>query len=189
MRVTYFKSSFLDIFIFICLKNGNGTLEGVVLDEIKFFWKEDDVISYIEKNNLEQVDEKLLEDQGVVSDLFNLINEYLSGKRINLYDKIKNLNIDLSFSKKFGTSFSQKVMEIVSKLNYGETTTYSSIGQKINSKAYRAIGSILRKNPIPLVIPCHRVLGRNGIGGFMGETDGGKEINLKKALLKLEGVV
>ena len=189
MRATYFKSNSLDIFILVCFKNGKDTQEVVILDEIRFFWKEADVIAYIENNDLEKYDSKLLTNQAVVSDLIKMIQGYLNGDKINLYDNIKNLNIGLSFNEKFPTDFSQKVMNIVSQLKYGELTSYSSIGQKINSKAYRAIGTVLSKNPIPLIIPCHRVLGKKGIGGFMGKTDDGEEISLKKKLLKIEGVV
>jgi len=189
MLTTYFKSKQLDIFILFCLKIGKGTQNDIILDKIKFFWKEPDVLLYIEKNNLELLNQKLLDEQGVVSDLINVIKEYLSGKKINLYDSIKNINIDLSFKEKFHTDFSRKVMRFVTQLKYGEITSYSDIGQEINSKAYRAIGTVLKKNPIPLIIPCHRVLGKNGIGGFMGKTKGGAEINLKRDLLEIEGVL
>ena len=177
------------MFILLCFKNDKDKQKSAILDEIRFFWKEADVLSYIENNNLEKYDKKLLTNQGGVSDLITMIKGYLNGDKINLYDNIKKSNIDLGFNEKFRTDFSQKVMKIVSQLGFGETITYSNIGQKLDSKAYRAIGSVLRKNPIPLIIPCHRVLGRNGIGGFMGETNGGKEINLKKKLLEIEGVM
>ena len=189
MRATYFKSNSLDIFILVSFKNGKDKHESIVLDEIKFFWKEADVLSYIENNNLEKHDKQLLANQGVVSDLITMIKGYLNGDKINLYDKIKKINIDLGFNEKFRTDFSKKVMKIVLQLDFGEITSYSNIGQKIDSKAYRAIGSVLRNNPIPLIIPCHRVLGKNGIGGFMGKTSGGNELNLKKNLLEIEGVL
>ena len=64
-----------------------------------------------------------------------------------------------------------------------------AIGNKIGSKAYRAFGNACKSNPIPLIVPCHRVLKKNGeLGGFMGKTDKEWETNLKKELLKLEGV-
>jgi len=189
MRATYFKAKTLDIFILVCFKNGKIKQEGALLDEIKFFWKEAEVLSYIEKHNLEKIDKNLLEEKGVVSDLIYLIKGYLNGEKINLYDNIKNLNIDLSFDEKFHSSFSNEVMKIVAQLQYGETTSYSSIANKMNSKAYRAIGTVLSKNPIPLIIPCHRVIGKNGIGGFMGKSNDGEELILKKILLEIEGVV
>ncbi|KKN24283.1 hypothetical protein LCGC14_0896510 [marine sediment metagenome] len=73
-------------------------------------------------------------------------------------------------------------------LNRGEITTYSEIGNKIGSKAFRAIGNVLRGNPLPLIIPCHRVIKKNGgIGGFMGKSEQGWRQNLKKKLLEIEG--
>ncbi len=189
MRAIYFKSSSLDIYILICIRRGDHGDGSVILDEVRFFWEESDVKSYIENNSLENLNITSLKKQGIISELVNIINEYLSGKKINLYDSLTSLNIDLGFKEKFRTDFSQKVMKIVSQLKYGEKTSYSTIGQRINSKAYRAIGSILRKNPVPLIIPCHRVLGKNGIGGFMGENTGGKELKLKKKLLEIEGIL
>jgi len=189
MSATYFKPKTLDIYILISLKNRKSKRDGLILDEIRFFWKETEVLSYIEERDLENLENKPLEEQEVVSDLVHLINDYLSGKQINLYDSIKKINLDLGLKEKFRTEFSQKVMSIVSQLKRGEITSYSEIGHELNSKAYRAIGSVLKKNPIPLIIPCHRVLGKNGIGGFMGKTKLGEELNLKKNLLEIEGVL
>lgn len=94
----------------------------------------------------------------------------------------------MDIQEKFTSSFAQDVANSLIKLKPGETTTYSGIGDKIGSKAYRAIGNVCKSNPIPLVIPCHRVLRKNGeIGGFMGKSDKTWETNLKKQLLKLEG--
>ena len=98
-----------------------------------------------------------------------------------------DLNIDLGIEEKFPTKFSQDVLNYISHLKRGEMTTYSEIGAKIKSKAYRAIGSVLKKNPLPLIIPCHRVIRKDGtIGGFMGETNESWQQNLKRDLLELE---
>ncbi len=119
----------------------------------------------------------------------DLIKKYLSGEKINLYEKINDLNIQIPFEKKFPTLFAQKVTKFLAEnVHYGETTTYSDIGIAIGSKAYRAIGNIMKRNPIPLIIPCHRVIRKNGeLGGFMGKMDKVWETNLKLNLLKLEG--
>jgi methylated-DNA-[protein]-cysteine S-methyltransferase len=188
MSATYFKPNSLDIHILIRFKKGKSSKNGLILEEIKLFWKESEVVAYIEENSLKNLNKKPLKDQGVVSDLIDLINDYFSRKKINLYDSIKNINLDLDLKEKFRTEFSQKVMNIVSQLKHGEVTSYSDIGHELNSKAYRAIGSVLKKNPIPLIIPCHRVLGKNGIGGFMGKINNGEELNLKRSLLEIEGV-
>ena len=189
MSATYFESKPLDTYIFIRFKNGKSSKNGIILEEIRFFWKEPEVLAYIEENSLENLNRKPIKDQGVVSDLIDLINDYFSGKKINLYDSVKKINMNLGFKEKFRTKFSMNVMKRVSQLKYGEVTSYSAIGREINSKAYRAIGSVLKKNPLPLIIPCHRVVGKDGIGGFMGKTKNGEEIHLKKNLLEIEGVL
>jgi len=157
------------------------------LDEIKFFEKETHAIAYIKEKKLELIKEKDLTKYGNIQALQNLILSYLSGKNVNLYDNIKDLNIDLGVKKKFSTEFSQEVISNLANLDRGQITTYSEIGSRMGSKAYRAIGNILRNNPLPLIIPCHRVIKKNGdIGGFMGETNKSWQQNLKRSLLEIE---
>lgn len=85
-------------------------------------------------------------------------------------------------------SFSQKVYEIVKNIPYGKVMTYKQIGEKLGSKAYQAIGQVLKNNPDPNNIPCHRVIKSNGqIGGYFGHID--DEISkIKTDLLLSEGV-
>lgn len=64
---------------------------------------------------------------------------------------------------------------------HGQVATYKEIAEKLESKAYQAIGSACGKNPFLLIYPCHRVVGSNDIGGFA------HGIPMKKELLKLEG--
>lgn len=87
-----------------------------------------------------------------------------------------------------GTAFQQAVWQEIARIPYGQTTTYSAIAVKLASHP-RAVGQACGKNPLPIVIPCHRVLGQNGqLGGFsMG--DGSNNLNLKYFLLKLEGAL
>lgn len=62
-----------------------------------------------------------------------------------------------------GTAFQQKVWRELCKIPYGKTVSYSEIARKIgNSKAVRAVGSAIGKNPLAIVVPCHRVIGANG---------------------------
>ena len=83
-----------------------------------------------------------------------------------------------------GTSFQAKVWLEISKLKFGETISYSDLAKRVKSKgAVRAAGSACGKNPVPIVIPCHRVLAKNGIGGFGGG------IALKKKMLALENII
>ena len=103
---------------------------------------------------------------------FLQIQEYLDGKR-------KFFNLPLSPD---GTSFQKKVWQTLLLIPYGETTSYKDIAERIgNKKAYRAVGAANNKNPIPIIVPCHRVIGVNGkLVGYAG----GLDIKLK--LLNLE---
>ncbi|MHA2400283.1 MAG: methylated-DNA--[protein]-cysteine S-methyltransferase [Promethearchaeota archaeon] len=122
-----------------------------------------------------------------IFELKETILEYLAGKDINLFATINELDIDLNLNNKFPTKFSQKVYSSLLSVKYGELTNYSEIGEKIGSKAYRAIGNVLRGNPLPLIIPCHRVIKKNGeIGGFMGISEKSWQQTLKKKLIEIE---
>jgi len=100
------------------------------------------------------------------------IIEYLNGKR-----KVFTLPLDLR-----GTDFQLKVWKELLNIPYGETRTYKEIAFNIgNPKACRAVGGALNKNPVLIVVPCHRVIGSNGsLVGFGGG------IELKARLLELE---
>ncbi len=79
--------------------------------------------------------------------------------------------------------FYKKVLEAVRKIPYGNTASYKEIAQRVNNPlAVRAVGSANARNPIPIIIPCHRVVGHNGsLGGYGGRLD------RKVTLLELEG--
>ncbi|NLY88291.1 MAG: methylated-DNA--[protein]-cysteine S-methyltransferase [Firmicutes bacterium] len=82
-----------------------------------------------------------------------------------------------------GTDFQQRVWRALTEIPYGETRTYKEIAAATGSPgAARAVGQACGANPLPLLIPCHRVVATGGLGGF-----GGGE-QLKKYLLRLEGV-
>ena len=79
------------------------------------------------------------------------------------------------------SDFERKVFNETRNIPYGKTVTYSEIAKHIkNEKAYRAVGGALKKNPLPIVIPCHRVVGKYNMGGYAP----GKDIKLK--LIELE---
>ncbi len=84
-----------------------------------------------------------------------------------------------------GTPFQQKVWRTLRQIPYGEVRSYQWIGEQLSIKhAGRAIGNACGKNPIPILLPCHRVLRQNGaLGGYTGG------IHIKKQLLTLEGVI
>lgn len=102
-------------------------------------------------------------------------------KELEEYFEKKRKTFDLPIAPK-GTIFQRKVWDELLKIPYGETVTYKYIARKIgNEKACRAVGMANNKNPIAIIIPCHRVIGINGnLTGYAGG------INLKKKLIELE---
>ncbi len=86
-------------------------------------------------------------------------------------------------------SFADEVYKILKSVPKGQVTTYKVLGEKLGTKAYRAVGQALKHNPYAPEVPCHRVVRSDGsIGGFMGKTSG-EEIQQKIRLLRAEGVV
>lgn len=106
--------------------------------------------------------------------LRDAMKTYATGRKVAF-----NVPLDLSE----GTAFQQKVWRTLRDIPYGQTWTYADIARKIGKpKSSRAVGDACRKNPVPIILPCHRVIGSNGsMTGFGGG------VNLKKRLLKLEG--
>ena len=103
------------------------------------------------------------------------MQEYFDGKR-SLFD------VDLDING--GTLFQQSVWRALLKIDHGKTSTYGDIGRQINNPAaVRAVGSAVGRNPLSVIIPCHRVLG--GDGSLTGYAGG---LHRKTALLNLEGV-
>ncbi len=85
-------------------------------------------------------------------------------------------------------TFADKVYDELRKVPLGKVTTYKLLAEKLGTKAYRAVGQVLRNNPFAPEVPCHRVVSSDGkIGGFMGDRVG-ESINKKIELLKSEGV-
>ena len=100
------------------------------------------------------------------------IKQYLKG-RLKRFD----LSLDLR-----GTPFQKKVWLALGRIPYGKTQSYQDVGKSIgHPKAFRAVGNANGRNPIPIVLPCHRVIESNGgLGGF------GHGIKVKKQLLDFE---
>ena len=110
--------------------------------------------------------------ENVVKRFFNILELYLDGECVEF-----NLDYEIITSK-----FADNVYKELCKIKYGELISYKALAARVNnSKAYRAVGMACKNNPLPLLIPCHRVIRENGdIGGFTGG------INLKKFLINLE---
>jgi methylated-DNA-[protein]-cysteine S-methyltransferase len=82
-----------------------------------------------------------------------------------------------------GMNFNQKVWALTARIPAGRVTTYAEIARKLGSKAYRAVGNALNRNPYAPGVPCHRVVGSNGsLTGFAGG------LAKKKEMLAQEGV-
>jgi methylated-DNA-[protein]-cysteine S-methyltransferase len=86
------------------------------------------------------------------------------------------------------TEFQKKVYRAITLIPPGETRTYGWVARKIGSiGATRAVGQALKRNPVPLLVPCHRVVAHQSLGGFMGTSDPNlPEMKLKNSLLNLE---
>jgi methylated-DNA-[protein]-cysteine S-methyltransferase len=86
-----------------------------------------------------------------------------------------------------GTPFQRRVWQAIAAIPCGVTRTYGELAHALGS-APRAVGGACRANPCPLVVPCHRVVGRQGLGGFAGAR-GGRLLAIKTWLLRHEGVL
>ena len=93
---------------------------------------------------------------------------------------------DVELDLKEMTSFQQRVLGKCREISYGRTLSYGELARRVGSpRAARAVGSVMGKNPVPLVVPCHRVIGGEGnLGGYSAP----QGIAMKHRLLKLEGV-
>ncbi len=112
---------------------------------------------------------------GSFNDLQERLQLYFSGHKVDFPDK-------LDFTG--ATPFQHRVWQAARLIPYGQTRSYQWLaGQTGSPGAARAVGQALGKNPLPIIIPCHRVLASDGSpGGFSGG------IEMKKLLLKLEGI-
>jgi O-6-methylguanine DNA methyltransferase len=114
----------------------------------------------------------IIEDKSGFEDVINQLGEYFDGKR--KYFKIK--------TKMKISPFYKKALAEVAKVPYGETASYSQIAHRLNNpKAARAVGSANARNPLPIIIPCHRIITNNSkLGGYAGG------LKMKKYLLEFE---
>jgi methylated-DNA-[protein]-cysteine S-methyltransferase len=102
------------------------------------------------------------------------LDDYFDGQR-------QNFDLPLAPS---GTAFQKRVLQAMRNIPFGATRTYGDLARTLDS-APRAIGQACGRNTIPILIPCHRVLGSQGsIGGYSG----GQGLETKRSLLRLEGV-
>ena len=124
------------------------------------------VFSYYKKEN------EIEKETELIKKAYTQLEEYLSGKRTEFDIEIEMI----------GTEFQKKVWKELLNIPYGETRSYKDIAIAIGSeKACRAVGNANNKNPIAIIVPCHRVIGSNGsMTGYAGGLD------IKEKLLKIE---
>ncbi|HEX6601606.1 MAG TPA: methylated-DNA--[protein]-cysteine S-methyltransferase [Solirubrobacterales bacterium] len=106
-------------------------------------------------------------------------------RELDLYFDGKLDHFDLPLDWRLSGGFRQRVLRAINRIPYGQTRSYTEIARKAgNERAVRAAGSACGSNPIPLVVPCHRVLRTGGaLGGYAGG------LPMKQVLLELEGVL
>lgn len=115
----------------------------------------------------------LIFNQQQLSDDKKQLKEYFDGQR-------KEFTLPLDFR---GTQFQTAVWQVLTQIPFGQTWSYSAVAEQINNpNAVRAVGAAIGANPIPIIVPCHRVIGKNKtLTGFAGG------LSIKETLLKLEG--
>lgn len=118
------------------------------------------------------LENKFTQDDSLFCETKKQILEYLSGKR-------KQFDLKIAPT---GSNFEKTVWQAILEIPYGKTASYLDIAKKINKpKACRTVGNANNKNPLPIIIPCHRIILNNGeIGGY------GYGIEMKRRLLDIE---
>jgi methylated-DNA-[protein]-cysteine S-methyltransferase len=104
------------------------------------------------------------------------LDEYFEGNRSSFA-----LDVDL----RGAAPFARQVLDELAHVPYGQTTTYGTLAARVGApRAARAVGTVMNRNPIPIVLPCHRVVGANGsLTGYGGG------LHVKERLLRLEGAL
>ncbi len=119
---------------------------------------------------------RVLRAGAAVDDVRRQLDEYFGGRR---------RGFELDVDTRVVPPFARRVLAELARVPYGETTTYGTLAAKVEApRAARAVGMVMNRNPIPIVLPCHRVVGANGsLTGYAGGLD------VKERLLRLEGVL
>jgi len=133
--------------------------------------EEDNFITYITLDDLE-IDGNFKKSE-LIAKTINELEEYFKGFRTRF-------DIPVKFQ---GTEFQKIVWQEMMNIPYGSVLSYGELAKKVNSpRAVRAIGSVCHNNKILIIIPCHRVVAKNSIGGF------GFGVQMKIKLLELENI-
>ncbi|MEO2166513.1 MAG: methylated-DNA--[protein]-cysteine S-methyltransferase [bacterium] len=132
-------------------------------------------LRFPEKGAAAEPDPGWIRDEAPLETVTLQIDEYFRGDR-------RSFEVSLD---PHGTAFQRTVWDALAEIPYGETTTYGAIAERIGRpKAVRAVGAANGQNPLPIIVPCHRVIGKDGtLTGFGGG------LPVKEALLRLEGAL
>jgi methylated-DNA-[protein]-cysteine S-methyltransferase len=106
-------------------------------------------------------------------------------RQLDEYFEHRRTRFDLPIDLRVSEAFSRRVLDELADVPYGEVTTYGELARRAeHPRAARAVGTIMNRNPIPIVLPCHRVIGASGsLTGYGGG------LERKEMLLKLEGAI
>jgi methylated-DNA-[protein]-cysteine S-methyltransferase len=123
-----------------------------------------------------QLSPRILEHPAATDEVRRQLDEYFQGQRTRF---------EVKLDRRLVRGIARDVLAMTAKVPFGRTTTYGAVAQRIGRpRASRAVGNALGSNPIPIVIPCHRVLRAGGdVGGYAGGPE------RKRSLLRLEGAL
>jgi methylated-DNA-[protein]-cysteine S-methyltransferase len=132
----------------------------------------DDVLTDLAR----RISPRVLEAPARLDDVRRELDEYFSGHRWAF-----DITIDWSLT----AGFNRKILSATARIPYGEVSSYGTLAREAGSpRAARAAGNALHNNPVPIIVPCHRVLHADGgLGGYGGG------LPMKEALLRLEGAI
>jgi len=124
-----------------------------------------------------KIDQKISENTLKNVPFFEQIQSYWKGIR-------REFDLPLDWSA-VSSPFSRRILQALQKIPFGKTISYQELGERAGyPRAARAIGRVMSRNPFPILVPCHRVLRKNGgLGGYTGGID------IKKQLLRIEGLI
>ncbi len=135
-------------------------IEGKKLTRLNFLGRKELSFDAVSKN-----------DEDVIREVNSALNAYFTDPQ----------HVDQPEIVLDGTKFQQKIWKILSLIRPGKTRTYGDIARELKTSP-RAVGNACRRNPVPIFIPCHRVVSTSGRGGFMGHTTG-EPLAIKEWLL------
>ena len=119
---------------------------------------------------------RVLHAAAAVDDVRRQLDEYFEGRRHGF---------DVAVDTRAQAPFARRVLAELARVPFGETTTYGALAARVEApRAARAVGTVMNRNPVPIVLPCHRVVGADGsLTGYGGG------LHVKERLLRLEGVL